>query len=93
MMPGSLSPVQIFPEKNVVALLGYRDGSPIVIQYKYSDDPGKIECGGRARIYPLRSGRQVEGICFDAAGGIYNSSERNMYEQTLFKLSKSFRSQ
>jgi hypothetical protein len=83
----------LFSEKKQVVLLGYRYGSPIVIQYKYSDDPGKIECGGKARIYPLKSGRQVEGICFDAAGGIYISSEKNMLEQTLFKLGKSIRSQ
>ncbi len=83
----------LFPEEKQVVLLGYRDGSPIVIQYKYANDPGKIVCGGKARIYPLRSGRQVEGICFDAAGGIYISSERNIFEQTLFKLRRSIHSQ
>ena len=83
----------LFLERKQVVLLGYRDGSPIVIQYKYSDDPGKIECGGKARIYPLKSGRQVEGICFDETGEIYISSEKNMLEPTLFKLGRSIRSQ
>lgn len=83
----------LYPDKREVVLLGYRDGSPIVIQYKFSDDPGRIACGGKARIYPLRSGRQVEGICYDSSGGVYISSEKNLLEQTLFKLDRSFRSQ
>ncbi len=81
----------LFPGKNQVALVGYRNYLPIVITYGYGDDPGQIECGGKARIYPLRGGRQVEGICFDPEGGIYISSERSLQKQTLFKLGRSLR--
>ena len=79
----------LFPVENQVVLVGYRNYIPIVIRYGYADDPGKIGCGGRARIYPLRIGRQVEGICFDADGGIFVSSERSLQKQSLFKLNRS----
>ncbi len=52
------------PGSREVALVGYRDYYPIVIRYGFTDDPGQIECGGKARLYPMRRGRQVEGICF-----------------------------
>ncbi|MEN8229221.1 MAG: hypothetical protein ABFS38_13770 [Bacteroidota bacterium] len=81
----------LFPDKNQVAIVGYRNYLPIVIIYGYANDPGNIECGGLARIYPLRGGRQVEGICFDPEGGIFISSEASLQNQTLFKLGRSLR--
>lgn len=78
----------LFPGKNQVALVGYRNYHPIVITYGYNNDPGKIDCGGRARKYPFRKGRQVEGICYDPEGGIFISAERGVQKQTLFKLGK-----
>ena len=78
----------LFPDKNQVALVGYRNYNPIVITYGFAEDPGKIDCGGKARRYPLRRGRQVEGICFDPEGEIYISSEKSIQKQTLFKLGR-----
>jgi len=76
----------IWPGDNQVALVGYRDACPIVITYRYGGDPGRIECGGRARIYPLKRGRQVEGICYDPDGNLLISAERRLHSQALFKL-------
>lgn len=74
------------PADKQVSLVGYRDYFPIVISYKYGRDPGQIECGGRARIYPLKRGRQVEGLCYGPEGDIFISAERTIQRQMLFKL-------
>jgi hypothetical protein len=69
-----------------VALVGYHNYMPVVITYEYGENPGSLACGGKARVYPLRRGRQVEGICFDPGGNIFISSEQSIRKQTLFKL-------
>ena len=74
-----------------VALVGYRNHYPIVIRYGFTDDPGQITCGGKARFYPMKLGRQVEGICFDASGEVFVSSEKSLRKQTLFKLGRPLR--
>lgn len=78
-----------YPKQKQVALVGYRNYLPIIISYGYQDDPGKIKCGGKARIYPLKGGRQVEGICYDPRGSLYISAEKALQKQTLFKLGRS----
>ncbi len=79
------------PSRQEVTLVGYRDFMPVVITYGYSGDPAVIRCGGKARIYPLRAGRQVEGICYDANGVLYISAEKSLQRQSLFKLGPSVR--
>lgn len=74
------------PSSRQVALVGYHKYMPVVITYKYGENPGVLHCGGKARVYPLRRGRQVEGICFDPGGNIFISSEQSIRKQTLFKL-------
>jgi hypothetical protein len=81
----------LYPDQNEVALVGYRNYQPIVISYKFDRDPALIRCGGKARIYPLKLGRQVEGICFDASGNLMVSSERSVQKATLFKVGSSLR--
>lgn len=76
----------LYRDENQMVLIGYRDFMPVVVRYDFDTDPGRIACGGRARIYPLKIGRQVEGICFDRDGSVYISSERRLHKQTLFKL-------
>ena len=51
----------------------------------------RIRCGGKARIYPLKSGRQVEGICYDTDGGLYISAENTLQKPTLFRLGRPLR--
>jgi len=78
----------IDPETREVALVGHRNYMPVVIKYDYESDPGRISCGGRARYYPLRIGRQVEGICFDEAGNLFLSSEQSLQKPALFRVGK-----
>jgi hypothetical protein len=73
-------------ERKEVALVGYRNYMPVVIKYDFLDDPGHISCGGRARYYPLRAGRQVEGICFDQHGSLYLSTEQSFLKPVLFRV-------
>lgn len=74
------------PERKEVALVGYRNYMPVVVRYDYLTDPGSISCGGRARYYPLRAGRQVEGVCFDEAGNLYISAEQSLQKPMLFRV-------
>lgn len=76
----------ILPEKKMVVLVGYRNLFPVVIRYGYDDDPGRIDCGGKARFYPFRGGSQVEGVCFNPAGELYISSEKRIHMQKLYKV-------
>ena len=77
------------PVNNKVSLVGYRQYMPVVLSYGFSASPAVLDCGGRARIYPLRVGRQVEGICYDTKGKLYISSERSLKKQSLFRLGTS----
>lgn len=76
------------PDSGEVALVGYRNYMPVVIKYDFGSDPGQISCGGRARYYPLRYGRQVEGICYDEAGNLYLSTERSLQKPALFRVGR-----
>lgn len=78
----------LFPDKRQVALVGYRKFVPVVLTYEFLDSPARINCGGRARMYPMRLWRQVEGICYDADGGLWISSEYNLKKQTLFRVER-----
>jgi hypothetical protein len=69
-----------------VSLVGYRSYMPVVVRYSYEDDPAAVLCGGKARIYPLKAGRQVEGICYDSRGKLFISAERSLHKQALFSL-------
>ena len=74
-----------------VALLGYRNFMPVLIIYAYDRSPAEINCGGRGRIYPLKAGRQTEGICFDNRGFLFISSERSLKKQGLFRMGAELR--
>ena len=74
-----------------VALLGYRNYMPVLIIYAYERSPAEISCGGRGRIYPLKAGRQTEGICFDSRGLLFISSERSLKKQGLFRMGAELR--
>lgn len=76
----------IFPGKQQVALVGYRKFVPVVLCYEFEDSPARISCGGKARLYPMRSWRQVEGICYDSKGKLWISSEHNLKKQSLFRV-------
>jgi len=76
----------IYRHSKEVSLVGYRSYIPVVITYGYEDNPAAVACGGKARIYPLKAGRQVEGICYDKQGKLYISAERSLQKQALFKL-------
>jgi len=71
-----------------VALVGYKKFIPVVLTYEFEDSPALISCGGKARLYPMRSGRQVEGICYDKNGALWISSEWSLKKQTLFRVGK-----
>ena len=71
-----------------VALVGYKKFIPVVLTYEFEDSPALISCGGNARLYPMRSGRQVEGICYDSNGALWISSELSLKKQTLFRVGK-----
>jgi hypothetical protein len=76
------------PEDREVALVGYRNYMPVVVKYDFTGNPGQISCGGRARYYPFRFGRQAEGICYDDAGNLYLSSERSLHKPALFRVGR-----
>lgn len=78
-------------ENRRVVLIGYHDFMPVVTLFSYDVSPAAISCGGRARFYPLETGRQVEGICFDADGQIFVSSEKTLRRPSLFKVDPSWR--
>jgi len=81
----------LFPGNRQVSLVGYRDYMPVVITYEYGASPARISCGGKAKVYPMKSGRQVEGICYDHHGDLYISAEKALQKQTLFKVGRSMR--
>lgn len=78
----------IFSDNREVALVGYKNFIPVVLTYEFLDSPAKINCGGKARLYPMRTGRQVEGICYDSSGDLWVSSENTLKKQTLFRVGK-----
>jgi len=75
-------------EGQEVALVGYRNYMPVVIQYDFTSNPGQISCGGRARYYPFRLGRQAEGVCYDEAGNLYLSTEKSLQKPALFRVGR-----
>lgn len=81
----------IFPAKRQVSLVGYRNFLPVVLSYEFEDSPAVISCGGKARIYPMKAGRQVEGICYDSEGSLWISSEHSLKKQTLFRVGRPVR--
>lgn len=81
----------ILPGKQQVSLVGYRDYMPVVLTYKFQDSPAKISCGGKARRYPIRLGRQVEGICYDPRGNLMISAEKSLKKQALFRVGRTVR--
>jgi hypothetical protein len=81
----------IFQGNNQLSLVGYRDYMPVIISYQFKTSPALIECGGKARIYPMKGGRQVEGICYDSQGRILISAEKSIQKQTLFRIDRTMR--
>ncbi len=81
----------LFRGNKQVSLVGYHDYMPVVISYRYDQSPARIACGGKARIYPLRTGRQVEGICYDPSGQLFISAEKSLQKQTLFRVGRTTR--
>jgi hypothetical protein len=78
----------IYPGTQEVALVGYKKFIPVVLSYEFDASPAIISCGGKARLYPMKSWRQVEGICYDSEGRLLISSEHNLKKQTLFRVGK-----
>jgi hypothetical protein len=78
----------ILPGKHQVSLVGYRSYMPVVLSYEFENSPALISCGGKARLYPLRAGRQVEGICYDSRGNLLISAEKSLKKQALFRVGK-----
>ncbi len=78
----------VFPDSRQVTLVGYKKFIPVVLTYEFEDSPAKISCGGKARLYPMRFGRQVEGICYDSNGDLWISAEKTLKKQTLFRVGK-----
>ncbi len=76
----------VFPGSRQVSLVGYRDYLPVVVSYEFENSPALISCGGKARVYPLRLGRQVEGICYDPVGRLFISAEQSLKKQALFSV-------
>ncbi len=81
----------LFQAGKQVSLVGYHDYMPVVISYRYDESPAMISCGGKARIYPMRMGRQVEGICYDPRGRLFISAEKSLQNQTLFRVGRTNR--
>ncbi|MFH0756263.1 MAG: hypothetical protein V2B15_03140 [Bacteroidota bacterium] len=81
----------LFRAGKQVSLLGYHDYMPVLISYRYDQSPAVISCGGKARIYPMRTGRQVEGICYDPQGRLFISAEKSLQKQTLFRVGRTMR--
>lgn len=78
----------ILPGKQEISLVGYRSYMPVVLSYEFENSPAQISCGGKARLYPIRAGRQVEGICYDPRGNLLISAEKSLKKQALFRLGK-----
>lgn len=74
--------------RHEVALVGYKKFIPVVLTYEFEDSPAMISCGGKARLYPMRTGSQAEGICYDTNGALWISSEWSLKKQTLFRVGK-----
>lgn len=81
----------LFPASSQVSMVGYHNYMPVLISYGFEGNPARIACGGRARIYPMKAGRQVEGICYDASGDLFISAERSIHKPALFKVSRTIR--
>ena len=81
----------LFPASGQVTLVGYHNYMPVVISYGFTGNPARIACGGKARIYPLKAGRQVEGVCYDTNGDLLISAERSLQKPALFKVSRAVR--
>ncbi|MFC2090105.1 hypothetical protein ACFLT1_04950 [Bacteroidota bacterium] len=75
----------IDPLRKEVVLVGYRNFYPVLIRYNFIDDPAIIECGGKARFFPLHSAQQVEGVSYDSKGRIYITAEKTAYKQALYR--------
>lgn len=75
----------IDPVKREVVLVGYRNYVPVLIRYQYRSDPSNIECGGKARRYPLHFGSQVEAVCYSGNGAIYVTREKSLSKQALYR--------
>jgi hypothetical protein len=71
---------------NEMILVGYRNAIPVIIRYKFGENPALIECGGKARRYPRWMGAQVEGVCYHGSGNIYITSEKSLYKQALYRV-------
>jgi hypothetical protein len=69
-----------------IALVGYKWMIPVVIRYRFINDPALITCGGKARRYPRLAGTQMEGIVFDPRGRIFISSEKRLCTQSLYRV-------
>jgi len=81
----------LFPGSRQVSLVGYRNFIPVILSYEFENSPAIIACGGKARLYPLKAWRQVEGICYDSVGRLWISSEMSLKKQTLFRVGKTQR--
>ncbi|MEZ5070399.1 MAG: hypothetical protein R2751_05390 [Bacteroidales bacterium] len=69
-----------------VVLVGYKHYAPVVAVYRFGATPADLACGGRARVYPGKWGRQVEGIAYRNDTSCYVSSEKALHNQSLFLL-------
>ncbi len=78
----------ILPSDRLVALVGYRNYHPVLLTYRFASDPSQINCSTTLWHYPLRTGRQVEGICYDGDGNLYISSEGSFFKPALFRVGK-----
>lgn len=72
------------PGKKEVVLIGYRNLMPVLILYSFDVSPSHIECGGKARRYPFRYGRQTEAVCFGPSGRMVITAEKRIRPQAMF---------
>ncbi len=72
----------------IVTLIGYRNYHPELVSYRFNESPAKIDCSRPVWSYPLKTGRQVEGICYNREGVLFISAEGSLFKPALFRVGK-----
>jgi len=85
--PGALiTGADIAANENRVVLVGYMNYHPVLCSYNFVTSPAQPVCASPLYLYPLKTGRQVEGICFTGDNKLLISAEGSLFRPSLFRI-------